>query len=506
MTSIDNLRRDAKALKKAHAAEDPAAIERVHAQLGDRQEPLTHTMALHIIARENGHDSWPKLKFALENQLLGKDEMLERLKMALFHGQGWRIEQVLKDAPDLRRDNLGIMCALYDVEGIRAALTADPEAVNTPVLGPRQPLLHLTYSRWWQHGGTEAQLLEAAEVLKNAGADLNASYEQMPNYPLSALYGAIGHARNLTLARWMLENGADPNDGESVYHACEMGAPALRLVLEHGARTERTNAIPRALDFNDIEMIEVLLDAGADPNEGIHWPEESGEAPFVIPALHQAARRMCSPRIVALLLKAGGNPDAVEWGHRAYALARMYGNDAAAEVMAAHRANTDLTPEESAIAAAIAGQPADPIDAGKLPVETRDMIRSLIHLPDALRKVKALVAVGLPFDNIDPQGLTPVQIAGWEGLPDIMEYLLSLGPDLTHVNGYGGDLLSTIMHGWENAPKTKPRDHQACARLALLAGVPLPRRAITFAGDAEMAGFLADWADAHPEQVVEDGG
>ncbi|RZV98573.1 MAG: hypothetical protein EX266_17095 [Rhodobacteraceae bacterium] len=139
-------------------------------------------------------------------------------------------------------------------------------------------------------------------------------------------------------------------------------------------------------------------------------------------------------------------------------------------------------------------------------METRDMIRSLIHLPDALRKVKALVAVGLPFDNIDPQGLTPVQIAGWEGLPDIMEYLLSLGPDLTHVNGYGGDLLSTIMHGWENAPKTKPRDHQACARLALLAGVPLPRRAITFAGDAEMAGFLADWADAHPEQVVEDGG
>ena len=66
------------------------------------------------------------------------------------------------------------------------------------------------------------------------------------------------------------------------------------------------------------------------------------------------------------------------------------------------------------------------------------MIRSQVHLPHALRRTKALVEVGLPHDRPDPQGLSPVQVAGWEGIPDVMAYLLSLGVNLDHVNGYGG--------------------------------------------------------------------
>ena len=502
--SIDQLRRDAKTLKKSHAAEDVDAVERVSEVFGPRAV-LTHAEALHLVAREAGHESWPKLKFALEAASLSREEKLERLKMALFHGQGWRIERLLADAPELARDNLGIMCALYDADGVRAALEAKPQAIHVKVLGPRTPILHLAFSRWWKHGGTDEAMLATAKILKDAGADLNDAYEQMPDYPLSALYGAIGHALNLKLAEWFLANGADPNDGESLYHGCDLGAPALRILLKHGATTERTNALPRALDFNDLEMVEVLLEGGADPNEGIHWPVASGEAPFVIPALHQAARRLCSREIVERLLQAGGNPDAVEWGHTAYALARMYGNDAAANAMAAHGCKTNLTSEERAIADAVAGRPASRIDPDQLPEQTRDMIRSQIHLPDALLRTRALVDVGLPFDNADPQGLTPVQIAGWEGLPDVMAYLLSLGPDLDHINGYGGTLLSTIIHGSENAPPRKPRDHIACARLALETGVSLPRAAVEFAGELDMSGFLSDWAEAHPGQVVEVG-
>ncbi|MGI9390191.1 MAG: ankyrin repeat domain-containing protein, partial [Boseongicola sp.] len=163
------------------------------------------------------------------------------------------------------------------------------------------------------------------------------------------------------------------------------------------------------------------------------------------------------------------------------------------------------TSEEGAIADAVAGRPALRINPDQLPEQTRDMIRSQIHLPNALHRTRALVDVGLPFDNADPQGLTPVQIAGWEGLLDVMEYLLSLGPDLDHINGYGGTLLSTIIHGSENAPPRKPRDHISCARLALEAGVSLPRATIEFAGEAEMSGFLSDWAEVHPGQVVEGG-
>ncbi|MGI9395745.1 MAG: ankyrin repeat domain-containing protein, partial [Boseongicola sp.] len=239
--SIDQLRRDAKALRKSHAAGDAEVIARAAEVVGPRTA-LNHAEALHVVAREAGYESWPKLKFAFEAAALDREEKLERLKMALFHGQGWRIEQLLADTPDLARDNLGIMCALYDAEGVRAALDANPQAIHAEVHGPRTPILHLSFSRWWQHGGTEEAMLATASALKDAGADLNASFEEMPNYPVSALYGAIGHAMNLKLAEWFLANGADPNDGESLYHGCDLGAPALRLLLKHGARTERTNA------------------------------------------------------------------------------------------------------------------------------------------------------------------------------------------------------------------------------------------------------------------------
>ena len=85
-----------------------------------------------------------------------------------------------------------------------------------------------------------------------------------------------------------------------------------------------------------------------------------------------------------------------------------------------------------------------------------------------------------------------------------MAYLLSLGVSLDHVNGYGGDLVSTIVHGSENAPGGCKRDHVACARLALEAGAALRREEVEFAGEIEMAEFLNDWAEDHPEQVTEE--
>ncbi len=181
----------------------------------------------------------------------------------------------------------------------------------------------------------------------------------------------------------------------------------------------------------------------------------------------------------------------------------MYGNDAAAQAMANHGCNTTLNAEEQAISDAVAGQIGQPIDPDRLPNETRDMIRSQVHLPGGLERTKALVAIGLPFDHVDPQGLTPLQIAGWEGRPDIMEYLLTLGPRLDHINGYGGDLMSTIIHGSENAPPKPERDHVACAKLALQATGTLRKSDIEFAGDPDMADFLADWAETHPDHVTE---
>jgi len=117
--------------------------------------------------------------------------------------------------------------------------------------------------------------------------------------------------------------------------------------------------------------------------------------------------------------------------------------------------------------------------------------------------IERLVELGLEHDRPDDMGLTPVQLAGWEGLPDLMRHFLRLKPDLGHVNGYGGTPLGTILHGSKNCPARVERDHVACARVAPEEGVALPGRAIGFAGEPAMAAFLADWAEARPGQVVE---
>lgn len=86
--------------------------------------------------------------------------------------------------------------------------------------------------------------------------------------------------------------------------------------------------------------------------------------------------------------------------------------------------------------------------------------------------------------------------------PEVMSDLLGQRPDLSHVNHYGGTLLSTILHGSENAPDRDGADHIACLELALHAGVALPHSAIRSTVREDAAAFLQDWAEAHPGQAV----
>jgi ankyrin repeat protein len=326
---------------------------------------------------------------------------------------------------------------------------------------------------------------------------------------LSTLYFAVGHADNMPLASWLLEHGADPDDGESLYHSTELGHhEGLRLLLAHGADPKGTNALLRAMDFHDIEAVRMLMAAGAEVDE-FNGAHVGGERPWVVPAMHQAARRMAPVAMAELLLDAGASATAEFEGVTPYSMARVYGNRDLARLLEARGAATGLNREETLLARAADGEesPGEYIDPAKLPEAYRNLIRSLLHLPskDMIGHLARLVALGVPFDAPDGEGLTPVQIAGWEGLPDIMAYLLSLKPDLGHINGYGGTLLSTILHGSENNPARSGRDYVTCLRLALEQGVALPRRAMEVAGDEALAAFLEDWAEAHPGQVVEQG-
>ncbi|MCG8668522.1 MAG: ankyrin repeat domain-containing protein [Pseudomonadales bacterium] len=508
--SLDQLRRDAKALGKALVAGDIGAKLRVQGIINEpKNGRYRHADFLHVIARETGYATWPSLKLAVETQGMDRAQKQGRLRWALFNGSAETVSQLLADYPDLAVDNVPLLVALYDVSAMRNMLAKDP-ATATRDYPPRRPMCHLAFSRHIQAAPEKAaDMIAMAELLLAHGADVNDSFAFEPGseHRLSALYGAVGHGNNMPLARWLLEHGANPNDDESLYHSTELGhTEGLRLLLEHGANPEGTNALPRAIDFNSIESARLLLEAGADPNEGI-VSHPSGEPSLVIPALHQAARRLASGELAQLLLDHGADPLAVSRGHTPYAFARIFGNRAVAEVLERAGAASPLSDVEAQLARAAddACRPNDRIVMNKLSEEMKYLLGRLVWREGTLPHMKRLVSMGFDANLPDEMGMPPLHLAGWEGMPDVMSFFIEQKPNLNHTNAYGGTLLSTIIHGSENCPQRANREHIECAQLALEFGVELPRKASQFATNPEMSDFLEDWAESNPDQVVEHG-
>lgn len=503
--ALDRFRRQAKQLGQAYAKGD------AHAQLRVSMHPpgpagklLRHADFLHVVAQEQSFHSWPALKLAVETEGMDRAAKVQRLKLALAHGQVHVVKHLLWDSPDLARGQFGLQVALYDLAAVEHALTRDP-GLAVKHAGPRSPMAHLCFSpalQIWPE--REGEMLKIAALLKAHGADVNDSIAQPgTDHRLSVLYGASGHAGNLPLTGWLLEAGADPNDGESLYHCTEPGRGALLpLLLEHGANPKGTNALLRAMDFNDHAAVRLLLAHGADPDE-FSAEEVGGETPWVIPSLHQIARRDCDGEMAQILVDAGADLTRRWRGATAYAMARVYGNDAVAEVFAQAGADVILTPVEQALSEAKTES-----NSGKTLTDLPEVYQYLLHELIPLDRVtvpwlKSLISAGLDPDLPGGMGLTPAMIAAWEGRADVLEYILTLDVNLNHVNAYGGGYLSTCIHGAENCPNRARRDHLRCLELLLQAAVPLPKRAADLCGVPELSEFMRAWGEDHPEQLVE---
>jgi ankyrin repeat protein len=192
-------------------------------------------------------------------------------------------------------------------------------------------------------------MLAIAELLVANGADVDLgspAYEGKDRMLLPLCY-AIGHADNMALGRSLHEHGANPNDQESLYHSTELGHhEGLRLLLAHGANPGGTDALLRAMDFLDVVAVKRLLDAGALADE-FDDTRVGGERPFVAPALHQAARRMCSLEMIGLLFDAGTNPARTLEGCTAFGYVKMFGNRELVMAMVRRGVASELTKEEA---------------------------------------------------------------------------------------------------------------------------------------------------------------
>jgi hypothetical protein len=297
-SNIDHLKKQAKELIRLYRGRDAEAISRFRSALpvaaGQGDDAIASLkLGLHdaqsCVGREYGFASWTDLKSFVEANSASRNDqtacVLNWLKLVYsghVHGSGNRASpraavRMLAENPALGAADPYVACAAGGEDALRQATRSDAGWVNRPG-GPLMlpPLVAVTHSTLLQVTEFRERLHGCARFLLSVGADPNQRIGDRwppasvtsPNdkYPLSALYGAVGVNHDVELAKLLLESGANPNDGESLYHAVD-DIECVRLLLENGARISGSNALFRALDFDNLALLVLLLRHGADANE-----------------------------------------------------------------------------------------------------------------------------------------------------------------------------------------------------------------------------------------------
>jgi len=397
----------------------------------------------------------------------------ETLFRAATDGRRTRAEELLAAAPELERDPWVRLLLGREWDG-------DPNATGGPLgWGP------LVYAC---HSCFETTALACA--LLERGADPNGFFVNEYG-KMSALYGAAGRRHDPELTKALLEAGANPDDGESLYHSTESEDPeCTRILLEHGARTADTNALAHALDDERLEHVRLLLEHGIDPNEGA--------------CVAHAVRRGRGPEAIELLVSHGADvdrPGGETWRgdvqlRTPYQHAVLRGKDDVAQLLARLGASTDVDPADAAVASIARGErPTTPLP------ETLDPdAQEVIVLSAQSGKLDLVLdLVGPGFRGVvfgSPAG-TLLHHAAWIGSVVNVQRLLERGAD-PDARAHFDTPLAWAAHGSRDYDNPDG-DHVGVAERLVAAGAVVEPRFLELA-DGPLAEWLQSRSIASPNE------
>ena len=350
-------------------------------------------------------------------------------------------------------DDFLLACITGDAATVRALITP---ALATSPIGPRDwpPLLYVAFSRAPRH----ADLADVARVLLAHGADPSSQYVvRDPDGEASrftALYAAIAVSDNPALVTTLLDAGADPNDGQSLYHAAERFETAIldQLHARGLDSADISYCLLHKLDILHADGIRWFLDHGADPN--VRHPA-AGET-----ALHWAIKRAAPRSIIELLLARGADPSAATThGHTAFPeirattpidLALRLGRvDLAEAISAAGGMQSPTTATDELVLGCIAGRVTiTPAQRDALPAADRALLTHLCQ-QDQTEAALRLLALGWPLDVPGWMGVLPLHWAACRGNAHLTRALLAAGAPQTDLGGYFTTPIHTAhRHRW----------------------------------------------------------
>lgn len=408
-----------------------------------------------------------------------------------------KAEAILAAYPQAATDSIYTAAVLGDEFTVRAFLALDPAAA-TAKGGPREwdALTHLCFSRYLRLDSTRSDaFVGAARALLDAGASPNTGWIEMIDHPNprpileAVIYGAAGVAQHPGLTRLLLDAGADPNDEETSYHVPETrDNTVLKILLESGKLNQRSLAtlLLRKCDWHDDEGVRLALEHGADPNLITVWGHT---------ALHQAVRRDNRLEIIESLLDYGADP----------ALPNRHG--VSAILIAAHRGRGDALGlfERRGTAIALTGAEALIAACAR---DDKDTIRSLTASEPQLKSilivhggtllaqfsgvanvegVRNLLDLGVSATAVYQEGdgyfgiaknSTALHVAAWRAWPDVVKELIARGTPVNATDGQGRTALQLAVKACVDSYWTERRSPDSVAALlnagASTSGINLP--------------------------------
>jgi ankyrin repeat protein len=489
--NLDQLKHQAKDLLRAARATELAALERfrilpafAHVSGTDLARA---TLALHdaqsVIAREHGFSSWNALREEVEERSLDLAAAVEQFIEAATDGRSDRAERLLALHPAIAKANFHTALLLGDPAPVEFQLARNPDAATNPG-GPRQwqPLHYVCYtSVGARSADREAGLVAIARRLIALGADPNLRFPWLHHgVQRPVLWGAVLVVRSLPLAAALLDAGADPSDGVTLPLAASAGnIAALDLLAAHGADLNRPWATDGSSPLYAIlhwsrtsDGVRWLLEHGADPDPVF---ADNGETP-----LHVVAASWDTSLAEDLVKRGADIARPRADGRTPYAVAELNGNRDVGTWLLEHGAPAELSAVDRLVgacsrgdrAAADAMLTARPGLRGEIGAEHYAAFYRAAERNDT-QALETMLACGFDPNRGDESiGKTALHVAAMEGWPDAVRLLLARGASVTVRDREFK--AQPIIWAAEGARTSRDgRDHGAVGRLLLEAGSPV---------------------------------